>query len=248
MREVIYGYGNAGLSFKNSEVIKVYTPKDYGYDNFVQNRQRSIQNNAFGSGNKNGKIIVEVNDGKEVSFGVDNVLVYAKGTIDNYKINKIVKINLDNETDIELVRSEIYERAGNWTQASDFYADLYGEELVGEYTAKTFQNYQEIKAEWRRQRSRSESGRSDEVNQGKSDGRRAFGEARQDERYSLNVETAEEPVYMTDEEWEVTLEKEHEDDGRVAQFHRVTQEKEKLTKKERIQKVKETVADAWLRG
>lgn len=56
------------------------------------------------------------------------------------------------------------------------------------------------------------------------------------------------PEYMTDEEWEATLKKEHEDDGRVAKFQRVTQEKEKLTKKERIQRVKENVADKWLRG
>lgn len=74
MREVIYGYGNAGLSFKNSEIVKVHTSEAYGYDNFVQNGQRSIQNNAFGGTNKNGNGIVGETEGdRRLSVDVANV-------------------------------------------------------------------------------------------------------------------------------------------------------------------------------
>lgn len=135
---------------------------------------------------KNGEIIVAVNDGKDTSFGVDNVLVYAKGSIDNYKINKVVKINFYNETDIDIVRSGIYEREKSWARASDFYADLYEEELVREYTAEAFQSYQELKRElWERSSGR-ESGRIDEADQREQDGRRDSRKTEENRRLSIS--------------------------------------------------------------
>ncbi len=44
--------------------------------------------------------------------GIDNVLVYAKGSIESPIVSKIVKINLDNETEIEIFKRWIYERQG----------------------------------------------------------------------------------------------------------------------------------------
>ena len=54
--------------------------------------------------------IVAVNDGKGDAFGVDNVLVYAVGPLDDYKITKVVKINLNDETFLTEAREFIYER------------------------------------------------------------------------------------------------------------------------------------------
>ena len=62
-REVIYGFGYAGIPFKDSQVFKVYTSKTYGYANFVQNRQGSVQNYASNSGNQNGSRIFSKTEG-----------------------------------------------------------------------------------------------------------------------------------------------------------------------------------------
>lgn len=96
---------------------------------------------------KSGDFIIPVNDMAGDSFGVDNVLVYARGSLENPKISKIVKINLANETDIDIIRSDIYayEKRGN-TQTSSYVASLYGEEFIREYTQQTVRNYQEYKA------------------------------------------------------------------------------------------------------
>ena len=138
---------------------------------------------------KNGEIIVAVNDGKEDSFGVDNVLVYAKGSVANYKINKIVKINLDNETSIEIVRSKIYEieadrREYTYT-AGELIEAYFGQEVVSEYAVGDFSSYQELKTERRRQRGGSESGRVDENYQREQDGIGNLGENQGDTRFSL---------------------------------------------------------------
>ncbi len=69
---------------------------------------------------KNGEIIIAVNDGKDSSFGVDNVLVYAKGSLSNYKITKVVKINSTNETFLTEAREVVYdcEKRGIQVKAS----------------------------------------------------------------------------------------------------------------------------------
>ena len=73
-----------------------------------------------------------VNDGKGKTFGVDNTLVFAKGTIDNYKITKVLKINFQDETSIDIVGGYIYESKG--IVGTDYF-----DGLLEEYNAKDFQ-------------------------------------------------------------------------------------------------------------
>ena len=134
-----------------------------------------------------GEYIIPVNDMKGERFGVDNVLVFAKGTYQNPKITRVIRIGLDNETDVEIIRSDIYEwEAWDSTLASEIVSRVYSDETVRQYTAGTFQNYRESKAEWRRQRSRNESGRvaadSREVQDGRGDSR----SDQRDVRYSVS--------------------------------------------------------------
>ena len=134
-----------------------------------------------------GEYIIPVNDLMGERFGVDNVLVFAKGTYQNPKITRVIRIGLDNETDIEIIRSDIYEwEKRNSALAGEIISRVYGEELVRQYTVGTFQNYRESKAEWRRQRSRIESGRvvanSREVQDGRGDSR----SDQRDVRYSVS--------------------------------------------------------------
>lgn len=135
----------------------------------------------------NGEYIIPVNDMKGEQFGVDNVLVFAKGTYQNPKVTRVIRIGLDNETDIEIIRSDIYEwEKRNSALAGEIISRVYSEELVRQYTAGTFQNYRESKAEWRRQRSRIESGRVATDSQAVQDGRGDSRSDQRDVRYSVS--------------------------------------------------------------
>ena len=77
--------------------------------------------------------------------------IFNKGSINNYKITKIIKINFDKEITIEYIRDDIYEnekrqRISSY-QKSYSYQDYYGEELIREITKYDFSDYQELKIE-----------------------------------------------------------------------------------------------------
>lgn len=60
---------------------------------------------------KSGEYIIPVSDKNNNALdGVENVLVFAKGTITNPVITSVIAINADNETDLSLIREYIYER------------------------------------------------------------------------------------------------------------------------------------------
>ena len=120
-----------------------------------------------------GEYIIPVNDMKGERFGVNNVLVFAKGTYQNPKITRVIRIDFDNETSIDIIRRDIYEwEKWNSVLASEIISQVYGEEVVHQYIAGTFQNYRESKAEWGRQRSGIESGRVVANSREVQDGRR----------------------------------------------------------------------------
>lgn len=59
---------------------------------------------------KSGEYIIPVSDIYNSDFeGINNVLVFAKGTIDNPKITSIIVIDLANETELDIERKKIYE-------------------------------------------------------------------------------------------------------------------------------------------
>lgn len=112
------------------------------------NRKFAAAKNKTNTFNKtiNGEQIIPVNDMVGESFGVDNVLVFAKGTYQNPNITKIIKIDLADETSIDYVRRFIYDnetRANN--QTSNALKDIFGEELISELSARDFPSYQELK-------------------------------------------------------------------------------------------------------
>ena len=57
--------------------------------------------------------MIAVNDMNDKKFGVDNVIVFAKGTPLHPVVTKIIEINLEYETLIEDIRELIYEHEGN---------------------------------------------------------------------------------------------------------------------------------------
>lgn len=134
-----------------------------------------------------GEYIIAVNDLQGDRFGINNVLVFAKGTYQNPKIIRVIRINLDNETSIEIIRSDIYEwEKRNSILAGEIISRVYGEELVRQYTAGTFQNYREIQNEWWRRSGGGESGRIDGVDREVQNRRGDSQSNRGDVRFSLS--------------------------------------------------------------
>ena len=153
------------------------------YGEIKSGKQKQVHRTA------NGEIIVAVNDMEHDKFGVNNVLVFAKGTYENYKITRVVRLQLDNETSIEQIRDIYYEIETSRTEypytALDLIENVFGQEIVSEYAVGDFSSYQEIKAERGRQDRRSESGRADEDYQREQDGSRNFGENQENVKFSL---------------------------------------------------------------
>lgn len=113
---------------KKADLIDNYTEKqynDFGWaraNNVLTARENRNFVDKYGeikSGQQvtvhktsNGEIIVETNDMAKDKFGVNNVLVFAEGDYENYQINKVIRLNLNDETSLEIVRGFIYESKG----------------------------------------------------------------------------------------------------------------------------------------
>lgn len=140
----------------------------------------------------NGEIIVAVNDMENGKFGVNNVLVFAKGSYENYKITKVVRLKSNNETHLEVIRGFIYEYEKDTnTKTRYVLEDLYGEEVIGQYNSGDFDDYRTLKKKvWRRKRG-DESGGIDGDNQSMSNGRGDTRENKDNEidrgQYALNT-------------------------------------------------------------
>ncbi len=122
---------NRAESIKNIRLalndIDAYTEKQYNNYGWVRandvlnSRQWADFNTKFSNvKNKrwniqplsNGEYIIPVNDLTRETFGINNVLVFAKGTSLNPIVSKVIKINLDNETLLDIARRRIYESEG----------------------------------------------------------------------------------------------------------------------------------------
>ena len=122
--------GNVSLSFKDGEEKTTYTEQEY--QAFGWTRENEILNSGQNADyrskfamaesgqakfqkSKNGEYIIPVSNIYDSTFeGVNNVLVFVKGTIDNPVITSVIEIFEYDETEIDKVRRHIYalERRG----------------------------------------------------------------------------------------------------------------------------------------
>ncbi len=109
---------------------------------------------------KANEYIIPVNDRTVEGENIDNILVYAKGSLTTPVITKIVKINFDDETLVDIVRSEIYESQG-------IFRYNYFDGVLESYDAKDFPF-------WKARRERD--GQSSSTYEGVQDGRGTSGE------------------------------------------------------------------------
>ena len=139
----------------------------------------------------NGEYIIPVNDMQGERFGVNNVLVFAKGTYQNPKITKVIRIDFEdktynNETNLTILREYIYEQERQDNEYASIIEDVYPQAIISRYTKENIPSYQESKIEWRRRGSGSESGGIDGFDREIQDGRGDSRSDQRDVRYSVS--------------------------------------------------------------
>ena len=103
-----------------------------------------------------GEAIIEVNDKPHSTLDVDNVFVFVKGTRNNFAITRVVRFQAETETEMEILKEDIYEGR----TCSDTHIAFYQEEgIAREYRREDFPTF----AEYREGRSNGEESRG--VNQ-----------------------------------------------------------------------------------
>lgn len=133
------------------------------------------RNGGFFPKTSDGKYIFEVGD----EFGVNNVLIVSDGEYVNPSIERVYRIDPDNETDIEIigVRREIYAREGKSSErAVPLIADLFGEGLIRIYGIEDFGTFQEVLGH-RSRKQRDGSAETDILDREQRDGNGDTGEA-----------------------------------------------------------------------
>ncbi len=94
------------------------------YQDFTSKFAAAVSGHVKSHKSKNGELIIPVSDIKDdFVYGIDNALVFAKGTIDKPIISSIIRIYADNETDATLIRGYIYdcERDGIYSETCDLF-------------------------------------------------------------------------------------------------------------------------------
>lgn len=176
-------YNNYGW-IRTNEVLTKNQWNDFNHK-FTQAKTKHLTFNKT----INGEFIIPVNNEVGEQFGIDNVLVYAKGTTTNPTITKIIKIDLFDETSIDYVRRYIYEREININNTQgNFAQDYFGEELIREVRQRDFPSYQEYKDNKRAQRGRVDGSKDIESNKSNQQRRGDNSSSKNNVRYALSAE------------------------------------------------------------
>lgn len=138
-----------------------------------------------------GEYIIPVNDMKGERFGVDNVLVFAKGTYQNPKVTRVIRIDFEdktynNETNLTILREYIYEQERQDNEYASIIEDVYPQAIISRYTKENIPSYQESKIEWRRRNGGNESGGIDGTDREVQDRRGDSRSDQRDVRYSVS--------------------------------------------------------------
>ena len=111
---------------------------------------------AFNQSSK-GEAIIEVNNKPNSTLDVDNVFVFVKGTRSNFAITRVVRFQAETETEMEIMKEDIYEGR----TCNDTHIAFYQEEgIAREYRREDFPNFDE----YREGRSNGETGRGTDQN------------------------------------------------------------------------------------
>ena len=85
-----------------------------------------------------GEAIIEVNDNHYGTLGTDNVFVFVTGTRNNPQINKVVRFQVETDTEMEIIKEKLYER-GSFSNSYYSFLKQYG--ITTEYSRKSALDY-----------------------------------------------------------------------------------------------------------
>ena len=109
------------------------------YADFTSKFAAALSKHIKSYKSKNGEYIIPVSDIKDESvYTIDNVLVFAKGTIDKPIITSIIRIDLYNETELDVERRNIYEleRRGIQQKTGDLFRRYYASDFAMQYESE----------------------------------------------------------------------------------------------------------------
>ena len=89
------------------------------YKNFTEKFAKAVTNGVKFNKTKDGYFMIPVSDIYSDMEGIENAIVFAKGKIESPEILKVLKIDLDNETDLSIVREDIYENESRGIQTEN---------------------------------------------------------------------------------------------------------------------------------
>ena len=122
--------------------------------------------------------------------GVNNTLIISDGNFNNPSIEKVYHIDLDNETDIEIVRRYIYEEEKLGSLQGNDIAVLYGQGSVSVHKSEDFSNYRESRGEYERKQGERNLGKDSGLQYGK----RSNSETKT--KYSISEEVPDEGAFV----------------------------------------------------
>ena len=116
---------------------------------------------------KNGEFIIEVNNKPHTTLDVDNVFVFVKGTTKAFTIARVVRFDVQTETEMDSIRRTLYEGR----TCNDTYIRLNEEKgLAREYRRENSQSFAEYSKERAERRSgNGETSRGDDRNHRRSE-------------------------------------------------------------------------------
>lgn len=125
-----------------------------------------------------GEAIVEVNDKPHTTLGVDNVFVFVMGTKNSPKITKVVRFQVETETEMSIIKEQLYERRAF---SHSYYSFLREEGFAREYNKESALTYNQYTQETRRRSGGAEGDRADRNSGLLQNGSGTFAEAQTNE-------------------------------------------------------------------
>ena len=143
--------------------IENMTEKSYNHhgwakvnDVLTNNELADFQEKVGIKKNQNNKWYMDLENGRHMfavgKEGVNSTLIISDGDYNTPSIEKVYKIDLNNETDIEIVRDVLYEneKQSGWTLSSIATEEIYGNGIIRSYSGKDFETFQEQSRKYKR--------------------------------------------------------------------------------------------------
>ncbi len=121
-----------------------------------------------------GEAIIELNDNPHTTLGVNNVFAFVTGTKNNPQIRRVIRFQVETETEMEIIKEKLYER-GAFSYTYYSFLEQYG--ITREYSKKSALDYSGYQEKVRRGSGRTNSDKAYENSRSEQNGSGTYAEA-----------------------------------------------------------------------